>query len=184
MGVTRARRRWPRVLLGAWIAFIVVASTSVALFVRPVVDKPTPSDAIVLFAGGGNRIGLARKLAAENLAPITVVSNPARDHHYDEGFRDCRPNAPWPTPLSCFVPDPVNTRGEARYIAKLANEHGWKSLILVVSDDQALRARLLLERCFSGRVEVVTTPPSDPIIERVAYEWGALARALVLRRDC
>src|SRR4029079_12452057 len=75
MGVTRARRRWPRVLLGAWIAFMVVASTSVALFVRPVVDKPTPSDAIVLFAGGGDRIALARKLAAEHLAPITVVSN-------------------------------------------------------------------------------------------------------------
>jgi len=169
-----------------WIAFMVVASTSVALFVRPVVDKPTPSDAIVLFAGGGNRIELARKLAAEHLAPITVVSNPASQQlvHYDEGFHDCRPDAPFPTPLSCFVPDPLNTQGEARFVAKLANEHGWKSLILVVSDDQALRARLLLERCFSGRVEVVTTPPSDPIIERVAYEWGALAKALALRRDC
>jgi hypothetical protein len=47
------------------------------------------------------------------------------------------------------------------------------------------RARLRIERCFAGPVYVVTTPialTSWPF--EIAYEWGALARALVVQRRC
>ena len=47
------------------------------------------------------------------------------------------------------------------------------------------RARLRMERCFAGPVYVTTTPialTSWPY--EVAYEWGAMIKALVLQRGC
>ena len=44
--------------------------------------------------------------------------------------------------LLCFHPDPVTTRGEARYIGTMAARLDWHSVILVTTPDQAWRARL------------------------------------------
>ena len=50
---------------------------------------------------------------------------------------------------------------------------------------QDTRARLRVGRCFAGPVYVVTTPiglTSWPY--EIAYEWGALVKALVFQRGC
>ena len=62
--------------------------------------------------------------------------------------------------VKCFRPNPFNTRGEARYAASQAHLHRWHSLIVVSSVPQSTRARLRVERCFHGTVQVVVATPT------------------------
>jgi uncharacterized SAM-binding protein YcdF (DUF218 family) len=87
--------------------------------------------------------------------------------------------------LICFDPNPSNTRGEAEFAARLAERYHWRSVVLVVTREQDTRARLLMKRCFSGSVSVVTTSlPLGNWSLQIAYEWGALVKALVVHRSC
>ena len=137
-------------------------------------------DAIVALGGdpGQLRAQKAITLAREGYAPVVVVSL--------GGI----PEAPCPRPVKglriiCFRADPLDTRGEAEHVARLAAEHHWNSLIVVPERSQATRARMLFERCTGVRLVVV--PQSDPtsrVLYGVAYEWAALAKALVVQRSC
>ena len=50
---------------------------------------------------------------------------------------------------------------------------------------QDTRARIIMGRCFSGPVYVVTAAlPWDNWPYQLAYQWGALVEALVLDRSC
>jgi len=55
----------------------------------------------------------------------------------------------------------------------------------VTTRAQDTRARILMGRCFGGAVYVVTgSLPLGNWPYQIAYEWGALAKALVLHRSC
>ena len=85
----------------------------------------------------------------------------------------------------CFIAVPGRTVGEARFAGQYAERHGWHSLMLVPSRAQATRARLLLKRCFPGKVVVV--PASFQLTHfpfEVGYEWAALVKALLVDRHC
>jgi hypothetical protein len=87
----------------------------------------------------------------------------------------------------CFRASPFTTRGEARELGRIAQEHGWKSLIVVTSSYHVTRARMLLRRCFQGRIEMVAANPGASIAEdigSIAHEWGGLVYGLALERDC
>ncbi len=58
--------------------------------------------------------------------------------------------------------------------------------MLVTSDYHATRARLLLERCFSGTLDVSTARSSHaplPLLWAIAHEWGGLVESAI-HRDC
>ncbi len=87
--------------------------------------------------------------------------------------------------MICFDPSPATTRGEAEFAGRLARKYHWRSIALVTTTAQDTRARLRMERCFSGPVYVMTAPmtlASWPY--QIAYEWGALGKALVIQRGC
>ena len=85
----------------------------------------------------------------------------------------------------CFEPDPGNTRGEAEFIGRLAKQYGWHSVVLVTSRAQDTRARVIVGRCFGGSVYVVTgSLPLGDWPYQIAYQWGALVKALVVYRTC
>jgi uncharacterized SAM-binding protein YcdF (DUF218 family) len=87
--------------------------------------------------------------------------------------------------IVCFRADPLDTRGEAEYIGALAARNRWSTLILVPGTTQATRARMLVERCTDARVVVVPQPGATSRLPlAVAYEWGALAKALLFQRHC
>ena len=156
------------------LAFAVVTAR---LFVWPVQGAPARVSAIVLFAGPGDRMPVALRLAKEHRAPVLVVS---------QGWMGY--GGPCPAPTSgvrtiCFEPDPGDTRGEAEYVGRLAQRDGWRSLILVVAPTQAVRAQLLVARCFSGRTYVATAPVGDWLYQ-IAYGWGALLKAVATHRSC
>jgi hypothetical protein len=176
----RLLRGWRRKALAVLVALIIVlAAATAGVLVWPAESVPAKADAIVMLAGPGDRLPVALQLAAQHRAPVLVVSR---------GWMGYSGPCPPPTPgvrTICFEPNPGNTRGEAEYVGALARRNGWHSLILVAIRPQAVRAQLILGRCYSGQVNVATAPltwTNWPY--QIAYGWSALVKAAVLVRSC
>jgi uncharacterized SAM-binding protein YcdF (DUF218 family) len=176
-GHHRRRLRIALTLLASLL--IVFALVSARLFIWPAQGMPAHVDAIIMFAGSDDRLGTALQLAKEHRAPVLVISRGR------EGYGAPCPRVTLKVKLICFDPDPPNTRGEAEFAGRLARQDHWKSLVLVTGRFQVTRARLLMSQCFGGLIYVV--PVSLAWSEwpvRFAYEWGALAKALILHQAC
>lgn len=170
---------WRRALAIALALVFALVAVTAWLFVWPPHGSPTAVSAIVVLAGPGDRLPVGLRLALEHRAPVLVVSQGW------EGYGGPCPSARRETRVVCFDPNPGTTRGEAEYVGRLAKRSGWKSLVLVATQTQAVRADLLMRRCFSGSVFVVTAPlPASSLPYQIAYGWGALLKALVATRAC
>ncbi len=177
----RARRgrlkvRW---LVPGLVLALFLSSTA-KLFIWPAENavQGLHADAVVVLNGPGPRWQVALELAKEHAAPVILVSVASVQWN-------CPPDNLPGVQIECFRPDPLDTRGEARFAASQAQAHGWHSLIVVASTPQATRARLRLERCFAGQVFLVAAKPAITTWAfDVAYEWGALVKALVLQPGC
>jgi uncharacterized SAM-binding protein YcdF (DUF218 family) len=165
--------------LGFTIAVLVVVATA-RLFVWPPTDQPAKADAVVALGGdpGQLRAKLAMRLAREGYAPVAVISLGGKK------AVPC-PSAVPGVELICFRADPLDTRGEAEYVARLAGHRHWKRIIVVSERSQATRARMLFKRCTG--IQLLMVPVTDPrarLPYDVAYEWAALIKAVVVVRSC
>jgi uncharacterized SAM-binding protein YcdF (DUF218 family) len=172
----RGRRRPYAIVLGVVVGVFLTASA--VLFVFPATNQPGHVDAILSLNGTDEtaREAKAVSLAEQGYARVLLFS---------EGnlFTSC-PKVPH-VEVVCFMPAPGRTVGEVRFAAAYARRHGWHSIMVVSSRAQATRARLLMERCFSGRILVVPARfQLDHFPFEVVYEWGALAKALFVDRSC
>jgi uncharacterized SAM-binding protein YcdF (DUF218 family) len=118
----------------------------------------------------------AVQLAKAGYAPIVVISLGG-----DPKVR-C-PRTPEGLQVICFRPNPVNTRGEAEFVGKLAAQRHWHRIIVIPDRTQTTRARLLFKRCTPISLEMVPVQESQLYVG-VAYEWGALIKALIFNRSC
>jgi uncharacterized SAM-binding protein YcdF (DUF218 family) len=168
-----------RLLIGVGALVLVFAALTARILVWPAQGMPAHVDAIIMMAGPGDRESVALALARERRAPVLVIS---------QGQHGYSGPCPLPVPgvrLICFNPVPGNTRGEAEFAGRLAKKHDWHSVVLVTTAEQDTRARMMMRRCYSGEVYVVTAPqPLSSIPGEIAYGWGALLKALVLVRAC
>jgi hypothetical protein len=160
------------------LAVVFLAATA-RLFVWPPVDSATHTDAVVALGGdpGQRRAAQAVKLAAGYHVPVAVIS-------LGGGPATC-PRPPLRVQVICFRPNPVDTRGEAQYVARLVARRHWARIMVVPERSQTTRARLIFERCTGAHLVMV--PVSDPATHLpydVAYEWGALMKALIWQRSC
>ena len=180
-GPGRSRHRWGRRLLWSLIAVVVVfVAATLALFIYAPSDLPRHVDGILSLNGGDEqaREALAVSLAAEGYAPVLLFSQGSRAND-----TPC-PKVPRVS-VVCFFDVTDNTRGEARWAGQYAERHHWHSLLIVPGRVQAMRARLLTERCFSGQVvDVPATESFWDIPGDVLHEWGGLLAALVIYRGC
>lgn len=178
----RKRRIRRRTL--AITALVLVAAFSAAtarLFVCPATGMPARVDAIVMMDGPGYRLHTALGLAWQDRAPVLVVSRGST--FYGHGS-SCAPPIPQ-VKVICFDPNPATTQGEAEFAGRLAKQYHWHSIALVTITPQDSRARLRMERCFSGHVYVMTAPmPFYYWPYEIAYEWGATVKALTVNRSC
>ena len=158
-------------------AVVVFVGTSVRLFVWPATDPPARANAIVALAGSVDRQNKALALARAGYSGVVVVST---DEHHGVPCPQSEPGIE----ILCFRPEPLTTQGEARYVGHLAAEHNWRSIMIVPGTTQATRARLLFKRCYAGQLLVVPARESIGVLYGIAYEWGALAKAILLRRGC
>ncbi len=172
--------RWVRrtVVVVVVLLVAVLAFGTFRLFVWPETDAVQPADAVVVLAGGdGERLDRGLDLVREGVAPTLALSF---------GPDDLCGGAEQPFAVVCFRPDPENTRGEAAAIARIAAEHGWTNLVLVTSTSHVTRARMLLERCFPGTLQVTDATPRAGLpgwALAIVHEWGGLAEAIA-DRDC
>jgi uncharacterized SAM-binding protein YcdF (DUF218 family) len=179
-----SRLRWRRrLLLGilgvVLLAVAVVAATTLWLTVFPATSVPAHADGILSFNGGqeGARSALAVSLAEKGYARVLLFSQGG------EGTDTTCPKVPRIS-VVCFVDVSNNTRGEAEWAGRYAARHHWHSLLIVPGRTQVTRARLLVERCFSGSVTVVAPSGPRPAVMDVIHQWGGLLDALLVHRSC
>ena len=174
-----SRRRWRRALIAATAFLVLFGLVTARLLVWPAQGMPARVSAIVMIDGPGNRLPVALELARAHRAPVLVVS---------QGWKGYGGPCPPATPgvqTICFDPNPGDTRGEAEFAGRLAKRYGWSSIVLVTTRVQDTRARLRIGRCFGGPVYVITASiPWYDWPSQIAYEWGALLKALILQRSC
>jgi uncharacterized SAM-binding protein YcdF (DUF218 family) len=161
------------------VVFMAVSAATARLFIWPAQGMPAHVSAIVMMDSPGDTLSVALRLARQHRAPFLVISLGTPDSGYA---------CPRPIPrvkVICFNPAPATTQGEAEFAGRLARKYHWDSIAVVTITPHDLRARLRVERCFAGRVYVVTAPialTSWPY--QIAYQWGALIKALVVQRGC
>jgi hypothetical protein len=161
------------------VVLVAFLGATARLFVWPDRGLPPTVDAIVSLDVPYGAVGEAVRLAEQHRAPYLVVSLGRPQSSYG-----CPPPVTG-VRLICFNPDPATTRGEAEVVGRLAHRYHWHSIAVVTITPQDTRARLRMERCFTGPVYVRTTPiPGGAWPNQLAYEWGALFKALVLQRSC
>jgi uncharacterized SAM-binding protein YcdF (DUF218 family) len=169
----------------AGVLAVLTVAFSVAtarLFIWPDLPPlPDHADVIIELGGPGPRRAMSYQLAREGRAPVLAIST-TEDQL---GMSWCDESRVPGVTVLCFRPDPFTTRGEARYIAQLAQQHGWDSIILVTSTSQAWRATVRVGRCFDGDVYVATVDlPAYRWPGEILYQWGATAKAFTLETDC
>jgi hypothetical protein len=175
----RLPRRWTRAAIGLAVLVLAFSAVTVRLFVWPERGMPPRVDAIVMLSSNGDPDSVALRLARQGRARYLLVSLGTVAAH-----NPCLPPVPG-VKLICFHPSPATTQGEAEFAGRLAAAHHWRSVAVVTIAPQASRARLRLERCFGGRVYVMTGAiPSVEWPYQLAYEWAATLKALVLQRGC
>jgi hypothetical protein len=182
----RRRRR----IIAATLAVLVAAfcATTARLFVFPARGMPPHVDAIVMLGGRGDRFHEALKLAYQHRAPYLLISLgssfPGPEPRGSQPVFRCGPPIPRVTVL-CFPPDPATTQGEAEEVGRLAARYHWHSVVLVTITPQDSRARLRVERCFSGKVYVMTgSLHAYAWPYELVYEWAATMKALIFQRSC
>jgi uncharacterized SAM-binding protein YcdF (DUF218 family) len=183
--VTRPRRRpRPRRIIAIALAVIVVAVAvlTARIFVWPSLPPvPAKADAIVQLGGPGNRRFVALDLAREGRAPVVAIS--VSDDEIDTSW--CAEGELRGVRVICFHREPFTTRGEARAIGDMAAQHGWHSVILVTTPDQAKRAELRVSRCFTGAISVATARlPLRQWPWQIVYQWGAMLKAYTVETTC
>jgi uncharacterized SAM-binding protein YcdF (DUF218 family) len=186
--------RTGRRILAAWEAIVVVVVivlidmgiSGFFVFTNAKVDQLAHVDAIIVLGGEHDgREDYALRLARDGWAPTVVLSNP-----YWDGDpvmkRVCRPGDG--IEVICMAPDPLTTRGEALMMRRLADERGWKKIIVVSWRYHLPRARLVFQQCFSDQPDA-TVMVDVPRRYRYsllgwefvyAYQWGGLAKAIAL----
>lgn len=178
------RPRWQvlvaRAVLILLVLGVLLMGASARLFVWPPTDAPAKVDAILALGGdpGQFRAKQGVALAEAGYAPVVMVSR--------GGYppSPC-PMARVPVRVICFRANPLNTRGEVQFAARLARWHHWETVLVVPERSQATRARMLIKRC--SPIRIVIVPVQDPasrLLYDLAYEWAATAKALIIHRTC
>jgi uncharacterized SAM-binding protein YcdF (DUF218 family) len=170
-----------RLVLLVAIAWLAVCAS---LFVWPHEDAPRRADAVVVLAGGRKfRLEKGLELIRRNVAGTLVISD-GRAEGWPEANRLCD-GAARGFRVLCFKPDPYSTQGEAQGVARLAREHGWRTIAVVTSKFHVYRARKLFRRCVPGQVDVVGARYKFRYLPSALFwETGKLAYALTVDRDC
>ncbi len=186
--IPKRRRRFRKLIVILSGVLVVFCGLTARLFVFPASGMPAHVDAIVMLNGRGaaERFHTALDLARARRAGVLLLST---GHGYGgngpsgTGFT-CGPPIPQ-VKVRCFDPRPDTTQGEVEFAARMAKRFHWHSIALVAITPQDSRARLRMERCFSGHVYVMTASiPWKLWPYELAYEWGATVKALTFDRSC
>ncbi|WP_432842554.1 YdcF family protein [Dactylosporangium sp. CA-092794] len=183
VGAGPSPRRRRRVVMAVLVVLLAgVAAVDARLFVWPDLPPlPARADVIVQLGGPGNRRPVALELARQGRAPLVAISV----SYAEVDTQWCHKGRLNDVSVVCFHSEPFTTRGEARSVAEMAEQHGWHSVILVTTPDQASRAMLRLSRCYDGKIFVATARlPWYQWPTQVVYQSGATVKAYTVETSC
>jgi uncharacterized SAM-binding protein YcdF (DUF218 family) len=172
-------------VLAALVAAWLVAS--LVLFVWPPAESSAPkhADVVVVLSGDKKRLAPGLELIRRGVAPVLAISTVTRTPHWPQAAGLCLRHRYAHARVLCFDAVPYSTRGEARTVARIARDQGWKSVVVVTSTFHVTRAKLLFRRCLEIPVFVVGTPSTWwRLPEEWASETGKLLVQLTARRGC
>jgi uncharacterized SAM-binding protein YcdF (DUF218 family) len=173
------RRLW-WVLLGL---VVVWALGSALLFALDHGGKPERADAVVVLEGSNTRLPLGLKLVRQGYAHLLIISR--GDRKKLEAKVCAEEGVAANVQVICFTADPSSTKGEAEELGRLAAERHLETLDIVTSQFHVFRARMILGRCFHGKLNMVGA--SQPAWKLPWYELtedAKLAYQLTFDRGC
>lgn len=154
-------RRLQRLLWGMTLVVVVVLAAvggaGYALFGVDRQDALRKVDAIVVLGGehdGREQYGI--RLAQEGWSTNVVLSNPYGPR--DATVRDLCDTRVGDISVTCEVPTPSTTRGEAMFTERLSRERGWKSVIVISWSYHLTRSRYIFDNCYSGETVMRAVP--------------------------
>ncbi len=160
-------RRLQKLLWGVTILVVValaaVGGIGYLLFGVQRDDPLRPVDAIIVLGGEhDSREYYGIRLAQEGYAKNVVLSNPyGEDDHTMRELCDTRLGD---IAVTCVEPSPSTTRGEAIFTQRLAEQNGWKSVIVISWGYHLTRSRYIFSNCYSGDTVFRAVPRS--------YDYG------------
>ena len=190
------RRAILRAVLGASLVLLLIAAVAGfglwrAVF-HPSVDRPIgQADALLVLGPVDAKLAEAVRLMEGGTAGTLVISD--QDQRSGQPG-ECRAavlrmaaEAGWPADrsddLHCFRPVPVTTQGEAMGIGELGAQRGWDSLHVLAYPEHISRARVLVDRCWSGQSHYLAAPGGPASAgqqdawDSFWYQSGALVKA-------
>lgn len=153
-------------------AMVILVAAFIAagwpVYVQPQVDPLRQADAVVVLGGHPyGRFHYGIDIAEQGYAPTVLISNSV-------GADDVRMQqiceGEYTVSVSCFLPEPYSTKGEAQEIRRQAEANGWEHIIVVTYVPHLSRSRYIVQQCFDG--EVTMSPnPYDVSLEEWAFGY-------------
>jgi uncharacterized SAM-binding protein YcdF (DUF218 family) len=173
-----------RILIVLGVLVLVWVAATLRLVFFPVEDDVGKADAVVVLSGSKHeRLDRGLELVREGVAPVLVISG-GFDPRQPRANELCRDGGDGFS-VTCFTPDPDSTRGEAREVADLAREEGWRRVLVVTSRFHVTRARRLFDRCTDVDVDAVGVDyPWTSVPAAIAGEWVKLGLSETVNRGC
>ena len=168
-------------VLAVTIGLLFVAQFAAVFVVPPSEERFAEADAVVVLSGDhGDRLELGLRLVRSGTAPTLVILNPG-----DGPAARSRPlcEEPQPFEVDCPTPPLVSTIGDVRQVQALADERGWRRVVVVTSRFHVARSRVVLARCSDVDVEVRGSRvdlPARVWARAVAHEIAGIGQALLL----
>ncbi|WP_156171761.1 YdcF family protein [Demequina rhizosphaerae] len=177
-------RRWVIVGMIAAGMLIAIAAAGLPLYVFPAHDEPRAVDAVyVIGPPTDTRIAMAESMVEDGLADALVVSlaeNEALREWFAPATAACEEDRDYD--VYCAQPDPFTTRGEARWIRDLIDEHEWESVAVITYRPHISRTRAIMKRCWDGDFVYLDSgeePPLGEWIYQYAYQTGGFVKVLL-----
>ncbi|MFB9164923.1 YdcF family protein [Arthrobacter psychrochitiniphilus] len=174
-----------RVALAVLTVLIIWLFFAFQLFYNVRTPPLKKADAVVMLGGASKeRLPEALKLRNELGAPILVLSNTGTPGNASADSY-CEAHSLDPSVI-CFLPEPMDTRGEADAVGLLASERGWKSIVVVTSKYHVARSERLMNQCTPSKVQLAATDPelsAAQWLRRFVIETGGLL-TVFLNPEC
>jgi hypothetical protein len=168
---TRKKRLFFRSFVVIAALAIVWAVAGIYLYVAPPSDEPKHADVLFVLGPPDQRMVYAEQLMQQGYAPTLAVSSPiGKDGRFTADI--CGAQRAYR--VICFHSDPFTTQGEARALKNLSDQYGWKSANVLTAQFHVTRARVIVSRCYTGNLDMVTDRMDLPLFSLTdpTYSWA------------
>ncbi|RFA12558.1 hypothetical protein B7R22_15705 [Subtercola boreus] len=158
MALTRLRRAQVVAIILAVVVQVSVVLVGLRLYAYPDTDAPAPTDAVLVIGPPTpTRIAIAQRMVDAGLTSNVVISVPPPGSDSPGFEASALPICSQPQTFTvyCVTPSPFTTQGEGRALQSLAASHGWTSATVITFTPHILRARIIMELCFTGDLRMV-----------------------------